>query len=848
MTSKADAPGSLAEVAVGLPVPGTFHYRVPPKWRLDAQVGVRVQVPFGKRKVVTGFILSLPTEGPAGVKLRDIDDIPDPEPLFSPAHIPFYRFIANYYFAPLGEVLRTALPAGLFRGSRQVLALSEAGAKARNAPLTSEIDNKIIAALGGGEELTLATLATRVGQDVNRDAQRLIRWNWIEKRYRLSPLTAKRKYETCWRLQENLTLQDAIGMLQRRAPKREAVLEYLAERGDWAGLDEIKKKIATPRTTLNLLVSAGMVEAIDREVYRAVDGQLAELVGGEVDLNPEQQNAVDLVAAAMDAGRYQPFCLYGVTGSGKTEVYIRLAARAIKSGRTAIVLVPEISLTPQFLGRFIARLGNVVAPYHSSLSTGERYDQWRRRQRGEATVVVGARSGLFAPFDNVGLIVIDEEHEHSFKQDDGVPYHARDLALKLATQHKCPVVLGSATPSLETYAAARAGRYELLELTRRATGAQMPEVEIVDMRREMELRRREPRKKRDEDEALPEAKQRNLTSGRRVLSGPLVAALTATFAAGEQAILFLNRRGYSTYMFCLECGAPVSCPLCDISLTYYEKNDVLRCHYCDHIQPPPKTCPQCASVNLFYGGMGTERLQEEVEKLLPDANVARMDRDALRGKHDLHRVLSAFARGEADVLVGTQMVAKGHDFPRVTLVGVVDADAALVLPDFKAAERAFSLISQVAGRAGRAKMPGRVFIQTFQPEHYAIQAAAKHDYRSFFQEEFGRRKELHYPPAARLALLKIVAPNPEAGIKACRAAGRIAARAAKESGVDGVEILGPAPSLLFRVQGKYRWNLLIKADKAAGLHRLCTRLMKGLGETDIPTGTFRLDIDPTSVM
>jgi primosomal protein N' (replication factor Y) (superfamily II helicase) len=853
MTKSAGEPGAIAEVAIGLPVAGTFHYAIPPRLRAQAGIGVRVQAPFGARKVVTGFILSLPDSSPEGVKLREIDDIPDPEPLFSARQIPFYRFIANYYFAPLGEVIRTALPAGLFRGSKQVLALSDAGHKARRNPIATAVDTKILEALAAGEELTLQVLHQRVDRDVNREVQRLLRWGWLEKRYRLSPLSAKRKMETCWRLPPNLSLEDAIGMLSRKAPKREAILTFLSEHGGWANLDEIKKQVNDPRPTLNLLVSGGLADGQDREVYRAVNGHLVEVQTDEVTLTGEQQLAYDRVGAAIDERRYQPFCLHGVTGSGKTEVYIRLTQKVLAAGRSAIVLVPEISLTPQFLGRFIGRLGDVVAPYHSSLSAAERYDQWRRMQRGEATVVVGARSGLFAPFDRVGLIVVDEEHETSFKQDDGVAYHARDLALKLATEHKCPVVLGSATPSVETYAAAREGRYELLELTTRPTGAAMPEIAVVDMRREMEhaKRQRKPKAEPPEGEDTG-AKARSVTSARRVLSRALVEGLEHNLAAGEQSILFLNRRGYSTHAFCLECGAALECPDCDVALKYYatenrRASDRLVCHYCNHRERPPATCPKCASTLLFFGGLGTERVEEEVVKLLPEARVERLDRDMIRNSRDLHRTLEAFAAGRIDVLVGTQMVAKGHDFPNVTLVGIIDADSTLMLPDFRAAERAFALATQVSGRAGRADRPGRVVLQTFQPDHYAIRAAAEQDYGAFFTDEVSRRMRAGYPPARRLAVLRIAAKNEQIGQQARKLAER-AARSAVTGEIAGAEILPTAPAMVQRIKGVHHWHMMIKADTAAGLHRLCNRLLTRLAGEELPGGTFRLDVDPTAIL
>jgi len=850
MTKASDAPGQLVEVAVGLPVSGTFHYLVPARLAARAKIGARVQAPFGKRKVVSGFIVGFP-QHPSRPELREVEDIPDPEPIFGAAQLPFYRFIADYYFAPLGEVLRTALPAGLFNATRPVLAITGEGRLSLKNPLLEPAHRQILEALAGGEELTLKALAGRTGLDANKEAQRLVRWGWLAQRYRLSAPTAKRKSVPVWRLREGLSPEEAIAMLPRRAPKREQVLDILAAGRDWLTLAQMQSRgAANPRPTLNALEAAGLVESGDREVYREADHSLAELALGEVTPTAEQEAAVAAVASTMDREAYQAFCLHGVTGSGKTEVYLRLVRRCLDAGRAAIVLVPEISLTPQFLGRFIARLGPVVAPYHSSLSDGERYDQWRRMQRGEARVVVGARSGLFAPFSRIGIIVVDEEHETSFKQEDGVPYQARDLALKLGTMHRCPVVLGSATPSLESYAAARAGRYRLLELTRRPAEIQMPKVEVVDMRLEMERRRHEKRRrgKRAEEEAAAEAKEIKSLSERRVLSKPLAEALRETLAAGEQAILFLNRRGYATYAFCLECGKPLVCPLCDIALTYYERSGRLHCHYCDFTTDPPQVCPHCGSIHLFYGGMGTERLEEEVAGLLPDARVARLDRDAVRTRQDLLRVLQTFARHEADVLVGTQMVAKGHDFPKVTLVGVVDADAALKFPDFRAAERAFSLVSQVAGRAGRAARPGRVMLQSFDPEHYAIRAASRHDYTGFFEAEQPRREKLGYPPAGRLAVLKIVTPNARLGLQLCRTAAQVAQAVIRESGVSGAQALGPSASLLHRVRGKHRWNLLLKASSAGGLHRLCGGILARLEKEKPPSGTIRLDVDPVSVI
>jgi primosomal protein N' (replication factor Y) len=381
----------------------------------------------------------------------------------------------------------------------------------------------------------------------------------------------------------------------------------------------------------------------------------------------------------------------------------------------------------------------------------------------------------------------------------------------------------------------------------RPSGQPLPAVEIIDMRREMEVRRRERRPKGDADEEQRAAERRK-TSERRVISRALAAALVETFQAGEQTILFLNRRGYATFAFCLECGEPLQCPRCEIALTYSDKRKELRCHYCDYATPEPATCPKCAGVNLFFGGMGTERLEDEVAKVVPGARLARMDRDTVRDRGDLYRILCAFAKGESDILLGTQMVAKGHDFPRVTLVGVVDADAALVLPDYRAAERAFSLVSQVAGRAGRADRPGRVLLQTFQPEHYAISTAARHDYAAFYAEEVARRSRLHYPPATRMAVLRITTPTAGLGVKACRLASQAAAAATDPADVAGAATIGPAPAMLHRLKGLHHWHLLVKAEKAAGLHKLCARILAFVHRERMPDGTYRLDVDPVSVM
>ena len=538
------------------------------------------------------------------------------------------------------------------------------------------------------------------------------------------------------------------------------------------------------------------------ESYAAVLGEVGHERAEPHALTPEQATAHDTIAAALRARRHEAFLLHGVTGSGKTEVYLRLVADALALGRTALVLVPEITLTHQMVSRLRARFADRVAVLHSGLSTGERIAQWNQLRSGAVPIAVGARSALFAPLRDVGLIVIDEEHDGAYKSEEGFRFHARSLAARRARAEGCPLVLGSATPALETRHAADRGALQRLRMEERASGRPLPQVVLVDLVKE----------------------RANLPRGaRRSLSPTLARALRETLADGAQAILFLNRRGFSSQIACVDCQDVTRCKHCDISLTYHAAANALRCHYCDYQQRPPERCVACGSERLALLGTGTERIEEDVRAAFPEARIARLDRDTAQRRGAVERALAELRSGAKNVLIGTQMVAKGHDFPGVRLVGVLNADMGLHLPDFRAAERTFQLLTQVAGRAGRGSEPGRVVIQTFAPHHYAIRPVAQHDYERFYAEEIGHREPLGYPPFGRLALVRVSATDELAARDAAKALAD-AGRSASLAHGRGVEVLGPAQAPIAKLRDRWRQQILVKHREPGPVWRVAERI------------------------
>ncbi|MBP3655634.1 MAG: primosomal protein N' [Clostridia bacterium] len=575
---------------------------------------------------------------------------------------------------------------------------------------------------------------------------------------------------------------------QKRAPRRAQALQALmqAPQGEMP-MDELKAQAGDCRQSVLALQELGFVRLERRESLRSPYGAMEQLAQHDPQLTPQQEEVLSALLPAIEAGK-GAFLLYGVTGSGKTEVFIRAVRRAAQMGRTAIVLVPEIALTPQMVMWFRSRFGEDAAVLHSRLSPGERYDEWRRIRRGDVRVVIGARSAIFAPLENVGLIIIDEEHEQSYIADNNPRYDARELARMRCEREGAALLLASATPSMRSFAMAGRGDLTLLEMLRRVKNRPMPQVHIVDMRDELKK------------------------GNRSVFSGALLDGLRACMDAGRQAILFVNRRGYSTFVSCRSCGYTVSCTQCDVSMTYHMSEHALRCHYCGQEAQVPTVCPECGSRYIKFFGTGTQRVEEEVHRYFPDIPVLRMDNDTTRTKDAHETILSAFRRGEARILVGTQMIAKGLDFPNVTMVGIVAADAMLKLPDYRSAERTFQLLTQVAGRAGRAEYPGEVYLQTYDPEHYAVEAASRQDYRAFYAEEMQRRKRALYPPYTLIARILIESGSEDKAQAAAQAAMRqmeafLDRRAYLRKYIAALRVM-PCP--VKRIKGKSRWQVTLK--------------------------------------
>ncbi len=575
---------------------------------------------------------------------------------------------------------------------------------------------------------------------------------------------------------------------QARAPKRAQVLAALLEsESDETPVEALRQKLGECRQPLMALCKMGFARIEEREALRSPYGAMERLAGQDPTLTAQQEQVLSALLPAVEAGK-GAFLLYGVTGSGKTEVFIRAVRRCAQLGRTAIVLVPEIALTPQMVMWFRSRFGEDAAVLHSRLSPGERYDEWRRIRRGDVRVVIGARSAIFAPLEHVGLIIIDEEHEQSYIADSTPRYDAREIARWRCEDEGAALLLASATPSMRSFAMAGRGDLTLLEMPRRVANRPLPQVHVVDMREELRA------------------------GNRSVFSGALLTGLTRCLDEGHQAILFVNRRGYSTFVSCRSCGYTVTCSQCDVSMTYHSAENVLRCHYCGQEMPVPRTCPECGSPYIKYFGVGTQRVEEEVRKFFPDVPVLRMDNDTTRTKDAHAQLLARFRSGEARVLVGTQMIAKGLDFPEVTMVGIIAADAMLKLPDYRSAERTFQLLTQVAGRAGRAEHPGEVFLQTYDPENYAIEAASRQDYRAFYEEEMMRRRRALYPPYTLLARLLYEADRAEDAQAAAEAAMRqmeafFERRTYLKKYVIALRVMACPVKM---IRGKSRWQVTLK--------------------------------------
>jgi primosomal protein N' (replication factor Y) (superfamily II helicase) len=818
-----------AEVALPLRLAQTFTYKLPLALREDARVGARLLVPFG-RTLTTAYVVALhdaldPALGLEEGELKEAEELLDAEPLVTPEVLEVTRWISDYYAAPWGEVLKAALPAGLNATVEQVVTITREGRDelARlpsHRAVTAKAQALRLAALEGST--TMREAARELGQARAAKAVReLARRGWVTVSHRARSAQARAKRRKAVRLLPP-EAREGNGARALTVAQRHIVETLIAGGGEML-FAELLESARVSASTIQTLEKRRVVEVFVREVRRDPLAGASLPKRDEFRLTEAQTEALSEINEAQAAGKYAAFLLHGVTGSGKTEIYIRAMRAAIERGRTAMMLVPEIALTPVFSRRLRAHFGDAVAIFHSSLTTGERFDEWSRLKRGEARVVIGTRSAVFAPVGDLGLIVVDEEHEASYRQQESPYYNGRDTAVVRAHKERAVVVLGSATPSLESFQNARAGKYRYLRLPTRIADRPLARAEIVDMR-----------------EVFREGGKQ------QVFSPELLAAIEETHARGEQSIVLLNRRGYSSFVLCRSCGERINCANCDVTLTFHRSERSLVCHYCNLRQRVPDACPACGGQFLFYVGEGTEQLEEILRERFPALRIARLDRDTTARRSTYEQAVLSFAAGGLDMLVGTQMIAKGHDFPNVTLVGVVSVDAGLALPDFRAAERTFQLITQVAGRAGRGSLPGRVLIQTYHPQHYALRHACAQDYEGFFDEEINYRRNMSYPPFVALASLLV---HGEDLTRVQATASEVRRALDRHNANASVRLLGPAPAPLARLRGEHRVQILLKSRSRPRLRELVQLALADAARTPgCDAGSVNVEIDPVSLM
>ncbi len=811
------------EVALPLPVRKTFTYEVPQDLGGVPSPGKRVLVPLGRR-FLTGFVLGPALPLPTHTAILPVREVLEDDVSLSPKLLDFLLWTSAYYLQPLGEVIKTSLPAGTQTRSKETIFLTQKGTEALGVLKPESIEKQILEELArkAAEGATFTSLTRRLSAPIRSILRRMQEKGWVEKKEDLEMPPVKGK-KINW-----VRVRSSPEEVPLTARQRE-VATFLRNTRE-IPVAELKARFKNASAVLTKLKAHGLVEIVPQETFRQPSCEgLEDWIDGPPSLLTEDQDrALREIVVALDSRKYQPFLLHGVTGSGKTEVYLRAIDQALSRGRQALLLVPEISLAGQLVAYFRARTLYPLAVLHSGLSAGERYDEWRKVKKGLARLVIGVRSAIFAPLESLGIIIVDEEHDPSYKQEGKVRYHARDLALVRGKMEDAVVVLGSATPSLESYYNAQERKFRLLSLPKRIDGRPLPEIQVLDMRLEQGEERKRP-----------------------LFSRPLREALEGTLARGEQAFLFLNRRGFSTFALCRDCGFTYRCPNCNVSLIYHLPDRTFRCHYCDHTLYASDRCPQCASSSLLLFGSGTQRLEEEIKKMIPQIPVARMDRDTTTRKGSHQKILGQLRRGEVNLLVGTQMITKGHDLPRVTLVGVLAADLSLNLPDFRAGERTFQLLTQVAGRAGRGDLPGKVFIQSFNPGHYSIQMAQGQDYTAFFEREVQFRRQMGYPPFVRLVNLRFEDNSEKRITRFAQALEGLVQRKFKEDPKLGehLQALGPAMAPLGKLKGKHRYQMLFKGKQWKSLHDFVEKIMAEM-EAEIPGRRLKLivDVDPVHML
>ncbi len=804
----------IANIAVCLPLEKTFNYVVPETMKDSIQIGMRVLVPFSGRKV-TGFVIGLMDQSPKEFEgeLKEIEAILDEAPLIDHQMLRLYQWISDYYIYPLGEVIKTGIPPGLQLKSRWFVSLTQYGKEAIMSGDIDPVRKRVLEEIKNYQKIPLEKILKIFKNEISRSQI------FTLKKKGLINLEVGIEGEGVKPRIEKVIKYENEGSLRESSKKQKDILNWIKERGE-VFYSELTKIFKSPSRSIQSLKEKGYISIYEKEVPREIKIRPELKAYPRPKLTPFQEQAFGEILKGIRSRRFSPFLIYGVTGSGKTELYLRAIEEVINSRREAIVLVPEISLTPQLISRFRDRFGDIFALLHSGLSRAERYDQWRKIWKGEVKIAIGPRSAVFAPFKNLGIIVVDEEHDPSYKQEDKLKYNARDVAIVRAKQQQATLILGSATPSLESYHNALKGRFKLLHLPERIEGRPLPNVEIVDMKKEP-----------------------------GIISEKLKLGLKENVEQKRQSLLFLNRRGFANFILCPDCGYTFKCPNCSVTLTYHLRERRLKCHYCDYWIQTPGDCPQCQGHRLRAMGMGTERVEEEIKRIFPGCSVGRMDRDTTSRKNSHVSILERLESGKIDILIGTQMIVKGHDFPNVTFVGVISADTALHFPDFRSAERTFQILTQVAGRAGRGVFSGEVLIQTFNPEHYSIKKAKEQDFLGFYNEEIKFRRALNYPPFSRLINFRLTGNSEKKTMLAAKEMEKIGEDLLKNDFSKGIEILGPSMAPFAKIKGKYRWQMLVKGEDPKSLHKfafgLADRLkplLKGKGVN------LDIDVDPIFIL
>ena len=784
-------------------------------------VGGRVLVPFRAERL-SGVVTALHDRQPS-MQAKNILQVLDSEPVLDAMLMQLGQWISQYYLAPIGEVFRTMLPLAAEIKRAKLYRITDTGHEALHASATAGssrrshldagaqmLEYAVLDYLAMSDAVLEGTLRSATGAN-RKVLDNLARKKWIAREDVSSARDARRTIDIA-------VVKDVTGKLNRN---QEQIIALLRESGGRAPVEQIRE-LPVPRTTLQTLVRRGVVEIVEEPADFNVSG-LKKRGPSHLDFifNPQQMAALQSIEQAVEAQSFSVSLLHGVTGSGKTAVYLAAMQAVLESGRSAILLVPEIGLTPAAAANLYQVFGDQVAILHSALSADERAEQWHRIRRGDARIVVGTRSAVFAPVSNLALIVVDEEHDASYKQEETPRYHGRDVAVMRGKLCDAAVVLASATPSIESYHNAETKKYRLIELSERVEKRPLPEVEIVDMKFDFQ--------QSGED---------------RLFSRQLVEEVTERLARGEQAMILLNRRGYSSVVLCRSCGETLQCKNCTIALTFHKSGYRMECHYCGYREPVPKVCPGCGSEYIYFLGAGSEKVEERLHGAFPQARIGRLDRDTVRTRHDFERVLNQFHAGEINLLVGTQMIAKGHDVHGVTLVGVVGADFALGFPDFRAAERTFQLLTQVAGRAGRGQTPGKVVLQTFHPDHYAILFAQQHDYAGFYEKEVRYRKWMHYPPFSALANILVRSDKLDHALKWTGQIGHWFSNTRNE----GIRVLGPSVAPIMRLKRDYRYHFILKADSREKLNATLRRMLVFADEEKIPRTNVIVDVDALSLL